>query len=583
MSFAAPWVLLAFPCLALALWLLERWRRRPLALLVADAELFRPDAQSEREARAARRQLALRFWLRLAALALLCLAAAAPRQARGARGALVLDLVCDRGLSSGAREPSGATPLEAHRAELAQVLERLRPEDRVRLHLVPGPGSPRPLTPAAAAEVLAAARPAGLEAGAALAGLLPALLAPAAGPPVFLASDRPPPRSGSRLEVALRGAPYADRGITSLRLEGTIAYAALWGAPGPVEVRFAARVGPGGEEAGAPLIIQGRVRGQLQGQTPLLLAWSDPALARAEELSARLIGTDALAEDDVAFALSAAAPPRRVGLVGELGESAPALLRALSALPGVTLERLSALPPHAEAFDLLVLERLPEVLPAAPIAVVPATLATTNRAGGRLAPGRPHPAFPHSAARLSADPGAVERVGLPPAGLPQAEALLLAGEVPLVLLSGSPRPRVLVCTAPTRGPWTRREVFPLLWAELLQAAAPRAPREVAALRAGAQSGAERAPFGPPQRVERGARRFGTVAARAQPPSEVYASAFSEEAWARLEAARPPPPSRDLAPWLALLAGLLLCASFWPPRGAPRRPGSGDEGGDLRAR
>ena len=572
MSLASPWLLLAFPCFAFALWLLERWRRRPLALRVADLALFQREAASETEARAARRRLALSLWLRLLALALLTLGWAEPRLASGPGGALAVDLVCDRGLSSGASARSGASALETHRAELRRVLARLRPDDRVRLHLLPGEPL-RDLDPAAAAAALDQARPAGREAE--LEATLQPLLARGAGPPVFLASDRAPTLTSPRLALALFGAPYLNRGITSLRREGAQVFAAVRGAPGPVEVQFAASSG-----AGAPLLT-GVVRGQLGPEGFLLVAWSEPRLAQSREVSARLAlhPGDALATDDVAFALAPPAPSRRVGIVGEVS---PALERALRALPGVALERLSEVSGRPEdllGFDLLVVERLPEVLPQVPLAVVPRALPPQTLAGGPLAAGLPHPAFVHSLARLGRDAGGVERVAAPPPGLPQGRALLLAGAQPLILVSGAPRPRVLVCTAPAEGPWTRREVFPLLWAELLQSLAPAEPEDFAALPAGARVGPGRAPWGPPQRVVDGARSYGTAAGLAEPPPQAVSSAFSDAAFAALEAARPAPPARGLASYLALGAGLFLLLSFWPAAGR----GPSDEGGDSRPR
>src|SRR5690606_22783656 len=81
LTLAQPWLLLLGPLAVLLLWLLERWRLRPLALVVADVTLFAPSPEAAAEARARRRHASWRWLLRAAAALLLALAAAAPELA----------------------------------------------------------------------------------------------------------------------------------------------------------------------------------------------------------------------------------------------------------------------------------------------------------------------------------------------------------------------------------------------------------------------------------------------------------------------------------------------------------------------
>lgn len=560
MSLLYPWVLAALPILGLVLWLLERWRQEPLVLEVADLALFTPRAASEEEARAAERRRSWRFWSRLLALSLLVLAASAPRVAVGPPGPLVVEAVLSRGLSASAR-PAGASLFERNRAALREVVAGLRPEDRVRLHLVPGPPA-RLLSRNEAYLALEQVRPAAAESD--LARTLEPLLAPRPGPqpPVFCASERDPGLQSPRLQLALAGGPYRNRGVVALRRSGTNLHATLVGAPGPVELSFAAR-SPGGE------VLTGRFAGELEEGQPLLASWSHPALAEALEASVRLVGADELSADDQAFAVASPSRARRVAVSGEL--SAP-LRRALLAVERVQLEDLA---PGASpaGCDLLILNDLPKVLPEVPLVVVPTSLPSEPLPGGLLGAGAGHPAWRHLSGRLSHDPVQVAGLTPPPEGLPRALPLVLAGSEPLILVTGSPRPQVVVLRTPATGPWTEREAFPLLWAELLEALAPQSAGELRAYPAGQTHPAlGHVPWGLPRRVlSEGRPLLGSVARPASPPEVASAQPFPPGAAQLLAAARPPAPERDLAPWLALLALPFVLGALWPAPSLARTP------------
>ncbi|MBX3470531.1 MAG: BatA domain-containing protein [Planctomycetes bacterium] len=144
-AFAHPALLPIGPLAVLLLWLLERWRQRPVRVVVADVGLFSTTPEVEAEARARRRRLGARFVVVALAALSLGLAAAGPRGPRPAAGPLVVDLVLDRGVTSGVVEADGATRLEHHRRHLRRAVDALGPDDRARVHLVPGePGGTPP-------------------------------------------------------------------------------------------------------------------------------------------------------------------------------------------------------------------------------------------------------------------------------------------------------------------------------------------------------------------------------------------------------------------------------------------------------
>ena len=132
--FERPALALLVPLVLVLLYLLERWRRRPVALVVADLALFETTPEIESEAKARRRRLVVRWLLKAAAAVALGLAAAGPWVEASAEGVVHVDLVLDRGLSSATVEAGGRTRLELSREHLLSVLERLRPDDRARVH-----------------------------------------------------------------------------------------------------------------------------------------------------------------------------------------------------------------------------------------------------------------------------------------------------------------------------------------------------------------------------------------------------------------------------------------------------------------
>lgn len=579
--FAQPLLLLVGPAALVALWLLERWRRRPIEVVVADLDLFEATPEVEAEASARRRRVGVAWLLRALAAAALSLAAAGLRLPPGPGGPVTVDLVLDRGVTSAARGPGAGTRLDRHRAHLEAVLDRLGPADRVRLHRLPAPAgeaAPAPVRPATAREVLDVVAPAAARAD--VAGAL-ARLAPRGvrgGPPVFAATDGEPdlpPALAAGVAVARAGVPVADRGIAALvqdeagALHATVA---AFGAPGEAEVVLRA-TGADGRTAEArrtvPLPDVGFAR----------VAWTPEEglptpLARAE---AALAAPDALPLDDRAFAI-AAAPARRVGLHTDPG---PFVRRALAAVPGVALVDLGgAGREEAARVDLLVVPGLRPDQPLPPTAVIVVPRDAGDRAGGAVA-GRGHPAFAHTLAAVAAEPFVVRAAGELPRALGADDVLLRAGDDPFLAVSGAGRRLVAAATAPLRRevtPWVDLESFPLFWAELLDLAAPRSAGRLAAHPAGepwAGSAGQRlrplavGVFPDPGRPD-GPPAVGTVAALPGGLADVPAGGarpFPAGALDAIDAARPVARPRPLAPLLAALALGLALASWFPGRPA----------------
>jgi hypothetical protein len=561
LHFSHPWLLVAFPLAALLLYLFERWRRRPQRVVVADLELFQPTPAAEEEARSQRRRLAWRFWLRLAAAALLCLALADLRARVGPPGALEVDLVLERGVASSAKDANGRSRLDHYREQLAWVLDALRPDDRVRVHALPGPPAPSLLRDEARAE-LARITPGGGSARPESALRPLVARARAGGPPVFFAGDREPEGlGGPGLAVALLGGPVRDRALEGLAAEAGRLHVTLRSrrSPGLVTVSVVAR------RVGGELVRQ-RLGGRLPPTGALRLSW-DSLPQDSVEVSAlleRRAGDD-VPGNDRAFAVRPPVPPRRVGVIGEASE---ALVRALQAAPRLVLERLSTTPPDTASLDLLVLPALPQVIPRVAVAVVPTELGAPAVPGGPLVvqagPLR------HTRAQLGRDPAAVGRVGPTPKGLPQAKAVILAGKEPLVLLSGRGRGLLAVFRAPLdarSGSWVASASFPVFWAEFLELAAPRVGAELVAHPAG-----DPHPLlsTPPWEVKRyvdpeGSALVGTGARALRPDPPPVSRSFASQDLVALQATRAPSPTRPLAPALALLALLLVLAAWWPAR------------------
>jgi hypothetical protein len=569
--FAQPLLLLLGPAAVLLLHLLERWRRRPLTLVVADLTLFEVTPEVEQAAASHRRRASQRFLLRAAAALALAAGVAGARWPGGSPGALTVDLVLDRGVSAGALQGAG-TRLDAHREHLRAVLQRLRPDDRVRLHLLPARGPVAPLSPARAGELLTRATPLAATAEVAQATARLAPRAHAEGrPPVFVASDRPLPDQPG-LALALAAEPVTNRALLSLTRDGDALHAALasYGAAGPAEVVFT--VGDGERE------VSGEVRLEVGDSGFLLVSWPLPADAPSSLRWARaeLRGEDALPADDVVFA-TAPTSRRRVGILGEPG---PWVRRALRAVPGTRLVELdrSGLE-EAGDLDLMVVPSLAlvEDTPGVALCVVPPSLSARAVAGGSVS-GQAHAAFPHTLDALQADPFQVAQVGPLPT-LRRAHTLLRAGERPLVVLSGEARRLVVAIAAPLdrdTSPWPELGSFPLFWAELLELAAPRTSTRLASHPCGepwsGPDGAQTFFDVALQRDLDGAPLVGTSAAPPQALEDEAAGThgFAEEALAAIDSTRPRQAPTPLGAGLALLA-LALALASWRPT-APARTG-----------
>ena len=577
--FAHPLALALGPLAVLLLWLLERWRRRPPRLVVADPALFEPDAEVEAEARTRRRRAGARWLLRAGAALLMALAAAGPRLPGGAGGPLLVDLVLDRGPLADARDPQGAPRLAARRAALEQVLARLRPDDRVRLHLLPAGAAPAPppLSPASARAVLARAGAVGAPAGLAqaLAGL-----AGNAGPPVFVATGAAPqlpPALAERVRLAggvSAAGPLRDRALVSLAEDEQ---GAVWvgvvtrQAPGPADLTLRSAAGEGAE----PRVLTRRLELPADGET---LVRFDPAELQPPPawVEARLDEPDDLPLDDGAAAVREVRP-RAVGVVGDPG---PWVRRALRAVPGVILRELPRLEAARDAgLDLVVAGRLQaeEQLPGVPLAIVPPALPAEPAPGGELegvSPPGLEQAFARTLEALGREPPTLARRGELPA-LPAARPLLrLRDGSPVAVVAGEGRRLVVAFAFPLLREvttWTELPSFPLFWAELLRLVAPRGPGHGTL-----QAHPAGQPWEGPEgrlvpllpglvRGPDGAPLLGTVATLPEPEAarETTPARFDPRALEALEAARPAARERPLAAWCLLLgAGLALLA--WRP-------------------
>lgn len=597
-SIAHPLALALGPLAVLLLWLLERWRRRPPRLVVADPALFEPDAEVEAQARARRRRAGARWLLRAGAALLLALAAAGPRLPDGAGGALTVDLVLDRGLTADARDAAGRPRLDERRAALADVLARLREDDRVRLHLLPAGAAPAPppVAPVTAGALLERAAPAGAPAD------LRAVLDAAApdGPPVFVAADALPgppskPASGAgRARLASSAAPLSDVAVVSLREDedgavwvGLAARRDPQAPPLPARLRLRLRCSPAND--GAPRELTREVA--LEGSEPLVKfeaaelapapTWIEAALEPIDASALpRDAPLDALPLDDRAAAVRELRP-RRVGVVGDCG---PWLRRALRAVPGVVLRELPRLDPaQVSDLDLVVAAELrPEApLPGAPLLVVPRGLPADAAPGGvleALAPDGLEQAFARSRAALASEPATLTRRGALPV-LPRPRPLLrLRGGEPVAVVAGEGR-RLVVALAfplePGTTTWTQLPSFPLFVAELLALVAPRegAQGSLVAQPVGAPWEGPAGPLVPLApglvRGPDGAPLVGTVCVLPDPvPLDLAAPRrFDAADLAALEAARPAARARPLGGWCLLAAALLALVAWRVDRSA----------------
>lgn len=589
-AFAHPALLPLGPLAVVLLWLLERWRQRPVRLVVADVGLFEPTPEVEAEARARRRRVGLRFLLLAGAALALGLAAAGPRGPRPPDGPLLVDVLLDRGVASGALERDGATRLEHHRRHLRPALDALRPDDRVRVHLVPGDAGTTPLSPADGRALLEAATPtaAAADLEAVLARVAPQVFTrsgrgPEGGAPVLVATDRAlalDPTLAGHVLVAVSGDARPDRSILALARGEDGALHATVGAhdsAGPARVTFVARTAAGVETTDTREVM-------LPARGLVRATWPDAprdAVVASAALDEAPLERDALSTNDRAFA--AVSPPRRrVALVGEPGA---AVRRALTAVAGTEVVELPAdvfatAPAVVETFELVVVTKplLPLALPRTAVVVVtPALPRAGALPGGRVATRR-RPGFEHTLAELEHVGAPVVVQGLTPLeGFASAEPLLVVGDAPLVAVTGAGRSLVVAITAPLTPEvttFTQHDAFPLFWAELLAVAAPRATGELAAHPAGVPW---RGPGGTltPLRVglleQDGSPAVGTVAA---PASSLSAPAppqgLPADLAARLAAGRRPGEPVSLAPALAGLALALLVAAWWE-RARPANP------------
>ncbi|MEZ6187809.1 MAG: hypothetical protein R3F62_22720 [Planctomycetota bacterium] len=513
---APGWLLLA-PLAWAILWLLERWRRRPLRVVVADLSLFPETAGTSAAPRASRRP-SRAFWWRVAACGALALAAAGPRSTQ--RGRLDVDLVCDRGLESGF-VVDGQRVLDWERAQLERVLARLEPRDRVHLSLVPDRGGVPPLSPADAARVLAQATPA-----AAAGDVRRAAQALPGQRPAFVASPAPLELEG--LAQARWTARGPNRGVVALGLDtdGVEVALASDGLPSPcaVELRVsgdggeATRTTPSSSPRAAPPAAAGRA-------------------ARGPRASSRA------ARGPVARARRPGHRRPRGGAARAAGAGRPGLRPrpgGRARAPGRAGDRGRAGRPRTpRPHDLLVVDRLSSDAPLPPTAVV---VVPTARRGPCPRPSCARPSTPRARSRtvdavFAAPFRVVARSPLP--ALEGAHPLIqtAAGE-PLVLVKGRGRALLGARGVPPRREatsWVDARAFPFFWAELV-ALASEARGQLQAVPAGTRvDGAPALDVGtfPP-----GEPRVGTVAALVPLREAAPPAPFAEADLAGLEAARP---------------------------------------------
>jgi len=543
------WLLLA-PLAWGALWLLERWRRQPLRLVVADLGLFAGEAGDAPPPRAARRP-SESFWWRAAACGALALAAAGPQWTR--EGRLDVDLVLDRGIESGFRV-DGATSLDWHRSELLRVVDALRGDDRVHLHLVPAQGGIPPLSPSEARRVLTRTA-----SSAAQGDVHAAVRALPGRRPAFVAS----PSAGETAGVAQARwvVRQPNRGVATVAVSEAGVEVALVGdgLPGPCELEL--EVDAGGVTHTKRVAVALPERGTALARWPRG-EW--PFAGDPERVAARLLGGDALPLDDRGFALRERRT--RVALACDPG---PAVERALRAVPGVELARAADL--EASAFDLLIVERLASDAPLPPTAVVVVPAAGEEHAPvAARASVDPAGAFAHTVDAVFEAPFSVrQRAPLP--SLDGAHPLLQTADgAPLVLVRGSGRRLVAALGVPPRREatsWVDSRAFPFFWAELVALASEargRVRSQVAGtLRVDGEAVLDVGVF------PAGEPRVGTVAAplplrgEGAPPAP-----FAREALVGLEGARPR--EHTSWAWLCFLLAAGLGLGGWLRSGARGR-------------
>ena len=144
--------------------------------------------------------------------------------------------------------------------------------------------------------------------------------------------------------------------------------------------------------------------------------------------------------DDVAFAILAAAPPRRVGIIGDPG---PDVLRAIRSVEGARVERLSAFPApeHQSDLALLLAPRLPSGSVDTALIVVPGGPPPAGSPpGGSLTAAGLRSVFPYTTKTLDTEPQAYAKtVARLPGSLQSFEPLIRAGTTPYLVVSGRGR------------------------------------------------------------------------------------------------------------------------------------------------
>ncbi len=499
MLFTRLWPLSLLALLPL-LYLLDRWQRRPLVRVLPSLMLLRGLAGSGSSPPTRRKGRPSRaFWLQAAGLCALALALCGPflHAGRGPRVALCL---VEAGAAMGAVDGAGRSRVEEARERLAAAL----PDWELRWMELTA-GAPR----------LSAALPReGLYA--------PWLVGPAADSAAWLlvVSDR---QEGLPAGIARLGVGAA--GLQNLGIAGLEARA------GQVFVQVAGTPGAGARELVLESWEDGATR-ELSRATVEAGAWVFPLEVGAEGLRARLLGSDAVAVDDLACAarqapleLAVAVDPGLAGVEQVLG-LLPAVRRTAPESADVRFTR----DPDASAPWGRMLFR-PERGPPPPPPLVWV----------------PHPRFPS----LPAEP-LVVRAGVPVADSLEALLVDARGEV----WAGLDSLGVVLGFGPESSDLEELSVFPVLiaaWLDGLRQGRGSPPATDVGRYRATPSGAGRAPGF--HRLADG-RLLGCGVLSAE-----------ESRLGRFSAALPPPPEPDrgrataLAPWLLALALGLWLADF----------------------
>lgn len=506
MQLERPLLALALALAALVLLaILERMRRQPVVLLVASLDLFPESAEVANAAAQSRRREWRDLLLRALAAVAFALAAGGPSVEAGEPSGRRVRVLLARGASLAAREPVGRSRLDLARDEVRRALERLAPEDRVDLGLLP-PGLDAPeagLSPAAAIRALdsvaAVAAPGDLASNAAPLAAAASDLArdPAHALPALAVVDRAPAPGSLPAELlaaarlATVGSPLGNRALVALgsrrdetgreRLLGAVANLAPTSAKVEVELRLARDPGELARAAARPFSLE-----LAAGETRSFLFDDAAVLAAATVAEARLVGEDALALDDRVLALRPALVPVRIAIAGDLGRPVETALRACE---GVSVELFPEGQAPSRGFDLTVLraERDDEPAPlGACVFVCPPTQGALEPRGLRVAEARARTLCPSVLGGESAGgldlAAALARVGRvrpePPRNLGALEPVLVASEpVPTTLIAASPAARAGALAVylgfDTRAAgvvdvWARDASFPRFWAEIVE-------------------------------------------------------------------------------------------------------------------